>query len=53
VPQTAEVIGNRRSHVHHKPICHAAAVMSERNRIAFPSEADAEKACYRKARDCW
>jgi micrococcal nuclease len=46
VPQTAEVIGNRRSHVYHKPICRAAAVMSERNRIAFPSAADAEKAGY-------
>ena len=30
VPQTAGVVGNRRSHVYHKPSCRAAAVMSEK-----------------------
>ena len=32
VPQTAEVIGNRRSHVYHKPTCRGAATMSEKNK---------------------
>src|SRR5262245_23087787 len=46
VPQAAEVIGNRRSRVYHKPACRGAAGMSEKNRVTFPSEADAEKAGY-------
>jgi hypothetical protein len=53
VPQTAEVIGNRRSHVYHKPTCRGAAATSEKNRIRFASEADAQKAGYRRAGDCW
>jgi hypothetical protein len=52
VPLVASVIGNRRSHVYHKPTCRAAAVMSEKNRVTFASEVEAEKAGYRKARDC-
>lgn len=53
VPQTATVIGNRRSHVYHKPTCRGAATMAEKNRVPFDSAADAEKAGYRRARDCW
>ena len=53
VPQTAEVIGNRRSHVYHKPNCRGATAMSEKNRVTFASEADAQKAGYRRAGDCW
>ena len=53
VPQAAGVIANRRSHIYHKPTCRGAASMSEKNRVAFASEAEAEKAGYRKARDCW
>jgi endonuclease YncB( thermonuclease family) len=53
VPQTAEVIGNRRSHIYHKPNCRGAAAMAEKNLIRFASKADAEKAGYRKAGDCW
>ncbi len=52
VPETADVKGNRRSRVSHKPSCRAAAVRSEKNRVTFASEADAEKAGYRKAGDC-
>jgi micrococcal nuclease len=33
VPQTAGVIGNRRSHVYHKPACRVAAAMAEKNRV--------------------
>jgi hypothetical protein len=53
VPRTAAVIGNRRSRVDHKPTCRGAARMGEKNRVTFASEADAEKAGYRKAGDCW
>jgi hypothetical protein len=51
-PQTAAVIGNRRSRVYHKPTCRGAATMGEKNRATFASEADAEEAGYRKAKDC-
>ena len=50
VPQTAGVMGNRRSHVYHKPNCRGAAEMNEKNRIEFVSEAEAEKAGYRRRR---
>jgi micrococcal nuclease len=53
VPKTAGVVGNRRSYVYHKSNCRSAAVMREKNRVMFASEADAEKAGYRKAKDCW
>jgi micrococcal nuclease len=53
VPQTAGVVGNRRSHVYNKPACRGAAATAEKNRVTFASEAEAEKAGYRKARDCW
>jgi methylphosphotriester-DNA--protein-cysteine methyltransferase len=47
------VVGNRRSHVYHKPTCRATAAMAEKNRVTFASEAEAEKAGYRRAKDCW
>jgi endonuclease YncB( thermonuclease family) len=52
VAATEEVIGNRRSHVYHKPSCRGAAGMKETNRVAFKTAAEAEKAGYRKAGDC-
>ena len=52
VPKTEVVIGNRRSHVYHKPTCRSAAAMSERNRVRFDSAALAEAAGYRRAGDC-
>jgi hypothetical protein len=52
VPATAGVAGNRRSHLYHAPNCRGAASMSEKNRVAFASREDAEKAGYRKAGDC-
>src|SRR5262249_42158480 len=48
-PQAAGVIGNRRSHVYHRPTCPGAARMSEGNRVAFASADEAEKAGYRRA----
>jgi endonuclease YncB( thermonuclease family) len=52
VPKAAGVIGNRRSHVYHRPTCPGAARMSPRNRVEFASPAEAEKAGYRQAGDC-
>jgi deoxyribonuclease-1 len=46
------VIGNRRSHVYHQPTCRGAAGMSEKNRVEFKTEEEAEAAGYRKAGDC-
>jgi micrococcal nuclease len=51
VPKTAEVVGDRRSHVYHKLACRGAAASAEKNRVTFASEA--EKAGYRGAGDCW
>jgi methylphosphotriester-DNA--protein-cysteine methyltransferase len=53
VPQTARVIGNRRSRVYHRPTCRGAASMSETNLVTFSSVAAAERAGYRQAGDCW
>ena len=52
VPVTAGVVGNRRSHLYHAPNCRGAAAMSEKNRVAFKTAAEAEAAGYRKAGDC-
>jgi deoxyribonuclease-1 len=47
------VVGNRRRHDYHKPACRGAAAMAETDRVTFASEAEAEKAGYRRAKDCW
>jgi deoxyribonuclease-1 len=52
VPQTAVVIGNRRSQVYHKPTCRGAAITSERNRVSFDTAEQTEAAGYRRAGDC-
>jgi micrococcal nuclease len=52
VPLIAGVIGNRRSHVYHKPNCRGTSAMKEPNRVTFASEAEAEKAGYLTAGDC-
>src|SRR5262245_21583656 len=46
------VVGNRNSHVYHKPSCPSVRRMLEKNRVEFKSAAEAEKAGYRKAGDC-
>jgi hypothetical protein len=53
VPLTEAVVGNRRSHVYHRPTCRGAAGMSEKNRVEFKTAAEAEAAGYRRAGDCW
>jgi endonuclease YncB( thermonuclease family) len=47
-----KVIGNRRSRVYHRPGCPEGAAVSLRNRVVFPSEADAEREGFRPGRDC-
>jgi endonuclease YncB( thermonuclease family) len=51
-PQTVGVVGNRRSGIFHRPSCRGVATMNERYRVVFASEAEAEKAGYRRAGDC-
>jgi hypothetical protein len=52
VPQAVGFVGNKRSRVYHKSTCRAAATMSERNRVTFASEVEAQEAGYRPAGDC-
>jgi hypothetical protein len=52
MPQREGVVGNRRSHVNHKPACRGAAATAEKNRVTFASEAEAQKAGDRRAGDC-
>jgi hypothetical protein len=51
VPQTEEVVGDRRSRVYHRPTCRGAANMSEKDRVEFKTAAEAEAAGYPRARD--
>jgi micrococcal nuclease len=53
VPVTAEVVGNRRSHVYHLPHCHGVASMKAENRVGFKTAAEAEEQGFRRAGDCW
>lgn len=50
--QTGEIIGNRRSHIYHKPGCPDYDKVSEQNRLTFKSVAEAERAGYRAAKNC-
>jgi endonuclease YncB( thermonuclease family) len=52
VPVTAEVIGNRNSHVYHAPHCTSVGRMKEENKVTFKSAAEAEEKGYHKAGDC-
>ena len=45
-------IGNKRSHVFHKPGCKNAASISPENRVPFDTSDAAKKAGYRPGRDC-
>ena len=46
------VIGNRRSHIFHRPDCPDYFKVSPANRVPFATPADAEAAGYRQARNC-
>lgn len=47
-----KIIGNRNSNVYHLPNCPDYHKVSERNRIYFSSVIEAERAGFRKARNC-
>jgi micrococcal nuclease len=46
------IIGNRHSHVYHRPDCPNYTSTAPKNRVLFTSEAEAEAAGYRRARNC-
>ncbi len=46
------VIGNRKSHIYHRPDCPNYSQVAPLNRIEFTSEAEAEAAGYRQAGNC-
>jgi micrococcal nuclease len=52
VPVTAEVVGNRNSHVYHAPNCPSVGRMKEANKMTFKTAAEAVQTGYRKAADC-
>lgn len=49
---TFPIIGNRRSHIYHRPGCPNYSQVSPENRVEFASAAAAEAAGYRLARNC-
>jgi endonuclease YncB( thermonuclease family) len=53
-PATAigPIIGNRNSKIYHLPNCPDYSKVSGRNRVPFKTEAEAQTAGYRKARNC-
>lgn len=46
------IIGNRRSHIYHRPDCPNYSQVAPHNRVEFPSTAEAESKGYRIARNC-
>jgi nuclease-like protein/metal binding Ada-like protein len=53
-PTTAigPIFGNRNSKIYRLPNCPDYSKVSERNRVPFKTEAEAQAAGYRKARNC-
>jgi deoxyribonuclease I len=47
-----EVHGNKKSKIYHLPDCPGYAGMNPTSVVAFESEAEAERAGYRKAKNC-
>lgn len=52
VPVASGVVGSRNSRIYHAPNCASVGRAKEANRIVFGTVAEAEKAGFRKARDC-
>lgn len=46
------ILGNRRSHIYHRPDCPSYSQIAPRNRVPFTNAADAEASGYRQARNC-
>lgn len=51
-PSPYPIIGNRRSHIYHRPECPNYSQVAPKNRVAFNSVAEAEAAGYRVAGNC-
>ncbi len=49
---TLPIIGNRRSHIYHRPDCPNYSQVAPENQVAFGSAAEAEAAGYRVAKNC-
>jgi hypothetical protein len=49
---TGQIIGNKNSRVYHRPDCPGYNKVLEKNRVYFNSEAEAQKADFRQARNC-
>jgi hypothetical protein len=49
---SGKIIGNRNSNIYHRADCPDFNKVSEKNRVYFETEAEAERAGYRKARNC-
>jgi endonuclease YncB( thermonuclease family)/methylphosphotriester-DNA--protein-cysteine methyltransferase len=47
-----KVLGNKNSHIYHLPACPGYKSVSEKNRILFDTEGQAEQAGYRRAKNC-
>jgi deoxyribonuclease-1 len=47
-----EIHGNKKSKIYHLPSCPGYAGMNPTSRVTFPTEAEAQQAGYRKAKDC-
>jgi deoxyribonuclease-1 len=51
-PSSGLIVGNKNSKIYHVPGCSTYNSVSEKNRITFNSVDEAEKAGYRKAKNC-
>jgi endonuclease YncB( thermonuclease family) len=49
---TGPIVGNRNSKIYHLPNCPDYSKVGERNRVPFVTEAEAQAAGYRKAKNC-
>ena len=49
---TAQIIGNKNSKIYHMPGCPGYDHVSGANRVTFGSEAEAQRAGYRRAKNC-
>jgi hypothetical protein len=51
-PAGGQIIGDRNIKIYHLPNCPDYSKVSEKNRVPFNTEAEAQAAGYRKARNC-
>jgi methylphosphotriester-DNA--protein-cysteine methyltransferase len=51
-PSSGLIVGNKNSKIYHVPGCSTYNSVSEKNRVIFNNADEAEKAGYRKAKNC-